>query len=104
MVSCFAEAAAAIRSAIQDKYPQVSRAYIFGSFASGANVDDSDLDVLVETSAPMGLSFLALILDIEVAAGLAVDVITARQAETLESRFGYDIAKGARIVYERPPS
>jgi predicted nucleotidyltransferase len=101
MVRSFAEAAAVIHTTVRDKYPQVSRAFIFGSFADGVQTADSDLDVLIETSVAMGLSFLSLVQDIERAAGLVVDVITTRQALELESKFGYEITKKARIVYER---
>lgn len=101
MVRSFAEAAAVIRATVAGKYPQVSRAFIFGSFADDLQCVGSDLDVLVETTVPMGLSFLSLIQDIERASGLVVDVITARQAQQLETKFGYDILKRARVVYER---
>lgn len=90
-----------VRSIISGKYPQVSRAFIFGSFADDMVSADSDLDLVVEMSAPMGLAFLSLIQDMELATGLEVDVITARQARELERKFGYDIIQQARMVYER---
>lgn len=101
MVRSFIEAAVVIRSTIADKYPQVSRAFGFGSSADGIPSADSDLDLLVEMSAPMGLAFLSLIQDMERATGLVVDVIMARQARELERKFGYDIVKKARLVCEK---
>ena len=101
MISSFAEAAALVKQTISSRYPQISRAFIFGSYAEGVQTSDSDLDVLVELRSPMGLQFISLTQELELAAGKAVDVITARQAERLEQKFGYDIKRKARIVYER---
>jgi predicted nucleotidyltransferase len=61
----------------------------------------SDLDVLVELRAPMGLQFMSLAQELELAFGKAVDIITANQAERLERKFGYDIVRKARLVYDR---
>lgn len=101
MVTNFAEAAEVVRSTVIRKYPQVSRAFIFGSFAEGVQVSGSDLDVLVELSGPMGLAFIALIQDIEKAAGISVDVLTIKQAKDLEEKYNYEIIKNARVVYDR---
>jgi predicted nucleotidyltransferase len=101
MVTSFAEAAEVVRSTVISKYPQVSRAFIFGSFAEGEQGSGSDLDVLVELKAPMGLAFIALIQDIEKAAGTSVDVLTIKQAKDLEEKYNYEIIKNARVVYDR---
>jgi len=101
MVKSFAEAAELVRSTVISKYPQVSRAFIFGSFAEGVQAAGSDLDVLVELSRPMGLAFISLIQDIEQAAGTSVDVLTVKQAHELERKFNYEIMKNARVVYDR---
>lgn len=95
MLRSFAEAAEVVRSAVMNKYPQVSRAFILGSFAEGVQGSSSDLDVLVELSGPMGLAFIALIQDIEKAAGTSVDVLTMKQAKDLEEKYNYDIIKNA---------
>ena len=79
----------------------LGRAFIFGSFAEDAQSADSDVDVLVEVNAPMGLKFIAMIQDIEKAAGTTADVITAKQAHELERKFSYDILSKARLVYDR---
>ncbi|NLI91821.1 MAG: nucleotidyltransferase domain-containing protein [Peptococcaceae bacterium] len=104
MVRTFGEAAMVVRDAIENKYPQVNRAFIFGSFAEGVQTTESDLDVLVELNDSMGLQFISMIQDIEEAAGTAVDVITIKQAHDIEEKFGYDILGKARPVYERAKS
>jgi predicted nucleotidyltransferase len=101
LVNSFAEAAALVKNTISSKYPQISRAFIFGSYAEGVQTPDSDLDVLVELRSPMGLQFISFAQELESAVGKAVDVITAKQAESLERNFGYDIVRKARLVYER---
>lgn len=101
MVTSFAEAAEVVRSTVTRKYPQINRAFIFGSFAEGVQGSGSDLDVLVELSGPMGLAFIALIQDIEKAAGTSVDVLTITQAKELEEKYKYDIIRKARVVYDR---
>jgi predicted nucleotidyltransferase len=101
MVITFAEAAAVVCNTLVNKYPQISRAYIFGSFAEGEQSAGSDLDVLVELDCFMGLEFISMIQDIENAAGTSVDIITTGQAYELEKKFGYDILKKAKPVYER---
>lgn len=101
MVTTFAGAASAVREAILKKYPQVDKAFIFGSFSDDKQVEGSDLDVIVELNSGMGLQFIALIEDIEKASGITVDVITVNQARMLEKKFGYDILNRAVPVYEK---
>ncbi|MBS3947179.1 MAG: nucleotidyltransferase domain-containing protein [Dethiobacter sp.] len=101
MVANLPEATEAVRGIIASRYPQVSRAFIFGSFAEDAPSLESDLDVLVELNDAMGLRFISMIQEIEKAAGVAVDVITVRQAHDLEAKFGYDILGKAILIYER---
>lgn len=55
----------------------------------------------MELISPIGLQFISLTQEIEQIVGVAVDVITAKQAETLDMKFGYDILRKARIVYDR---
>lgn len=65
VVTTFTEAATVIRNTIKNKYPQIDRAFIFGSFADGVQTTESDLDILVELNASMGLKFITMIQDIE---------------------------------------
>lgn len=101
MVFSFKEAAEIICDTLKSKYPQIDRAFVFGSFAEGSQTLESDLDILVELNTSMGLEFIEMIQDIEKAAGMPVDVLTIRQANELEKKFGYNILKKARPIYER---
>jgi predicted nucleotidyltransferase len=49
---------------LQRKYP-VSRLGVFGSYARGEAANESDIDIAVEISAPMGLNFIAMADEIE---------------------------------------
>ena len=101
MVSTFSDAASVVQNTIIKSYPQVKKAYIFGSFADGAHNSESDLDVLVELDNAMGLQFISMIQDLEKATGTSVDIITVEQAKNLEEKFGYEILRKARSIYER---
>lgn len=101
MVTTFAEAAMVVKNTIENKYPQINRALIFGSFAEDTQTTKSDLDILVDINASMGLQFISMIKDIEEASGITVDVITMKQAYDLEKKYGYEILKNARSVYEK---
>jgi predicted nucleotidyltransferase len=103
VVKNFTEAATIVCNTIIPKYPQIRRAFIFGSFAEDTQNAGSDLDVLVELDSAMGLEFISLIQDIKNAAGTNVDIITTGQASILEQKYGYDILKKAKPVYERTP-
>ena len=104
MISDFAEAAEVVRNTMRQKYPQVRRAFIFGSFAGHSHGEASDLDVLVELSVPIGLEFISMVQDLEAATGMPVDIVTLKQARELESKYGYNILQKARIVYDRSAS
>jgi len=54
----------------------VSRIGYFGSFATGRQTDESDLDILVEFSQPIGWEFFTLEKFLEKEFGLRVDLIT----------------------------
>ena len=90
-----------IVSEILKFYPQIRRAWVFGSFASNTFNDDSDLDLIVDFDRPMGLQFIALAEDLETAIGRKVDLLTLNQADQLENKFGYEIVGKAATVYER---
>ncbi len=62
---------------LQRKYPLSSLA-VFGSYARGEATPSSDLDIAVETSAPMGLNFVAMANDIESLFQIKVDVVPKR--------------------------
>lgn len=102
MIQTFDEAAEIVRRTLLKSYPQVNKAYIFGSFSRGVQTSKSDVDILVELDRPMGFDFYGMMQDIEDAVGRSVDVITLTQARELEQKYEYRIIDKARAVYERP--
>ena len=62
---------------LQKKYP-ISRIGVFGSYARGVASEQSDIDIAVEISGPMGLSFVAMANEIEELLGLETDVVPMR--------------------------
>ncbi len=101
MIHSFEFAANLIQKTLKREYPQVRRAWIFGSFADNSQLAESDLDVLVEIDRKMGLQYISMIQDLEEAADMKVDILTIEQAQELEAKFGYSIIGKAITVYER---
>ena len=62
---------------LQRKYP-VSKIGVFGSYARGEATADSDIDIAVEITGPMGLSFVAMADEIEALFGIKTDVVPSR--------------------------
>jgi hypothetical protein len=56
---------------------------------------------MAELDDSMGLQFISMIQDLEVAAQIRVDVLTVEQARNLEKKFGYVILGKAKPLYER---
>ncbi len=54
----------------------VSRIGLFGSYATGRSLEDSDIDLLVEFDRPIGFRFLELVDYLEQVLGRKVDVLT----------------------------
>ena len=65
------------REVLSARYP-LHRLALFGSWARGDAREDSDIDVLVEVDASIGLRFVDLALDIERALGRRVDLVSRR--------------------------
>jgi uncharacterized protein len=65
------------KPALQRKYP-ISRLGVFGSYARGEATKDSDIDIAVEITGPMGLSFVAMADEIEALLGKKTDVVPLR--------------------------
>ncbi|MBL7825559.1 MAG: nucleotidyltransferase family protein [Saprospiraceae bacterium] len=62
-------------ASILRKYP-ISRASLFGSFADGTATADSDVDLLIELSAPIGLlEFIHIKHELEDLLGRKVDLV-----------------------------
>ncbi|MDQ6762196.1 MAG: nucleotidyltransferase family protein [Bacteroidota bacterium] len=62
---------------LQRKYP-VARLGAFGSYARGNANEKSDIDIAVEITGPMGLSFVAMAEEIEALPGTKKDVVASR--------------------------
>ncbi len=54
----------------------VSKIGVFGSYASGTYNDDSDIDLIIKLSKPIGFKYFELIDFLEKELGKKVDVIT----------------------------
>ena len=65
----------AIKPIIAEKF-HVSKLGYFGSFVRGDHSKESDLDLLVEFSKPVGWSFFKLEKFLEESLGLPVDIVT----------------------------
>lgn len=65
------------RQTLSSRYP-IRRLALFGSWARGEARADSDVDVLVEVDASIGLRFVDLAADLERAMGRRVDLVSRR--------------------------
>jgi predicted nucleotidyltransferase len=65
---------------LQRKYP-ISKLGVFGSYARGEATTDSDIDIAVEITGPMGLNFIAMADEIEDLFGIKTDVIPLRSVK-----------------------
>ena len=72
----------AYKPELQRKYP-ISRLGVFGSYARGEATENSDIDVAVELSGPMGLNFVAMANEIEELFGIKVDVVPKRSIKSV---------------------
>lgn len=64
-----------IKPVLVDKF-HVSKIGYFGSYVNGQQTNNSDLDLLVEFSQPVGWGFFTLERFLEQAVGLPVDLVT----------------------------
>ena len=62
---------------LQKKYP-ISQLGVFGSYARGEATEGSDIDIAVDITGPMGLSFIAMANEIEGLFGIKTDVVPKR--------------------------
>ena len=82
------------------KTKPVEKAWVFGSFSRNEEREDSDIDIMVELSpdARMGLSYFAMICDLEDRLNRRVDMV--REGQLLP--FAIESANREKIlVYER---
>ena len=57
------------------------RVYLFGSYARGDMTDGSDIDLRIDKGQIRGLALAGLLVDLEDALGLSVDLLTTRSEE-----------------------
>jgi predicted nucleotidyltransferase len=83
-----------IKPLLCDKF-FVSNIGYFGSFAKGTQTNNSDLDLLVEFSKPIGWEFFALESFLEKSFGVKVDLVTKN---ALKERIKDSILKQVKFV------
>jgi len=59
------------------RYP-IRRLALFGSWARGEQLPDSDVDILVDVAPSIGLSFVSLAEELEQLLGTKVDLVSTR--------------------------
>ena len=66
-----------IASAVAHYAPRygISKAFLFGSYARGEQTPESDVDIVVELSRPLGFKRARLIEDLQERLGATVDVV-----------------------------
>lgn len=75
----------------------ISYCAVFGSFARGEATDESDVDLLVKFSKPIGWAFFGIAEDLETALGRKVDLAT----EGCLSKYIRDnVMNDLQIIYE----
>jgi predicted nucleotidyltransferase len=65
------------KAELQSKFPLKSIA-LFGTYARGEQSEESDIDVLVEFSEPVGMEFIDLLLELEKIFNQKVDLVSKR--------------------------
>lgn len=85
-----------IVSKLAKKYG-VQRVYLFGSYARGDMTAASDLDLRIDKGAVRGFQLAGLLLDLEDALGLPVDLIPTG---SLDDRFLTAIQDDEVLLYE----
>jgi predicted nucleotidyltransferase len=71
---------------LQKKYP-IGRLGVFGSYARGEATEQSDIDIAVEITGPMGLNFVAMANEIETLLGKKTDVVPLRSIKPQYQQF-----------------
>jgi len=65
------------------KQYKIKKAGIFGSYSVGENTKDSDIDILIQTSRPMGFEFAGMQTELSETLNKKVDLITYKYIEPL---------------------
>lgn len=83
-------------SCLADRYG-AERVYLFGSYARGDMKPSSDIDLRIDKGRIRGLQLAGLLLDLEEAFGLPVDLVTTTG---LDQQFLHSIQKDEVLLYE----
>ena len=73
------------------------RVYLFGSYARGDVTENSDIDLRIDKGKIRGLALAGLLVDLEDALGLPVDLLTTA---SLDDRFLSSIQNDEVLLYE----
>ena len=73
------------------------RIYLFGSCARGDTTESSDIDLRIDKGMIRGLALAGLLVDLEDALGVPVDLITT---ESLDEKFLTSIQRDEVLLYE----
>lgn len=73
------------------------RIYLFGSYARGENTENSDIDLRIDKESIRGLALAGLLVDLEDALGIPVDLIPTT---SLDERFLTSIHSDEVLLYE----
>ena len=73
------------------------RIFLFGSYARGDMTDSSDIDLRIDKGAIRGLALAGLLVDLEDALGIPVDLIPTT---SLDTRFLESIHPDEVLLYE----
>ena len=73
------------------------RVYLFGSYARGESTRNSDIDLRIDKGNIKGLALAGLLLDLEIALGCSVDLITTT---SLDKEFLSSIKNDEVLLYE----
>lgn len=73
------------------------RVYLFGSYARGDVTENSDVDLRIDKGKIRGLALAGLLVDLEDALGLPVDLLTTA---SLDDRFLSAIQNDEVLLYE----
>ncbi len=91
----------AIKSILQPVFDgyDIKKAVLFGSYAKGSALNNSDVDILVD-SGLKGLAFFGLLEDVVNALDKQVDLLDVSQVEP-DSLVDKEISKNGVLIYER---
>lgn len=81
---------------LAEKYG-AERIYLFGSYARGDEAEHSDIDLRIDKGQIRGLAMAGLLIDLEDALGLPVDMLSTT---SLDERFLSSIRNDEVLLYE----